>query len=400
MPIYHRLGEVPRKRHTIFRQPGGALYREHLMGALGFSGPSSLLYHLRRPTRVLRSRHFAQRPLEAEPDASVRMRHFHLHELPAARSATLDRVPVAFNHDVALWMVQARETDDFFYRNAQADEIVYVSQGEGELHSEFGSLPFRSGDYVVIPRGILHRFVWQAGNDATSGAQRNPSTPTLRALVVESTGHVTPPRRYCNERGQFLEHSPYCERDIRRPERLATHDEAGEFRVLVKRGEHWTEVVLDHHPLDVVGWDGYYYPWALSIHDFEPITGRLHQPPPVHQTFAAEGFVLCSFVPRLFDYHPQAVPAPYHHSNVMSDEVLYYANEEFMSRSGIGLGSLTLHPAGLPHGPHPGRAEASIGAKETHELAVMVDTFRPLRVARAVLEVEDKSYPQSWLGED
>jgi homogentisate 1,2-dioxygenase len=307
----------------------------------------------------------------------------------------LGRTPVLFNSDVVLSMVtvvdgaRSAETiqhNDAFYRNAQADEVVYVSDGQGVLESEFGELAFRRGDYLVIPRGILHRY-----------RPKLEVGEPLRLLVVEGRGHVTPPKRYCNDRGQFLEHSPYCERDIRRPENLQTHDESGEFRLIVKQNDVLTEVFLDHHPLDVVGWDGYYYPWALSIHDFEPITGRLHQPPPVHQTFQGEGFVLCSFVPRLFDYHPEAVPAPYNHSNVFSDEVIYYANDEFMSRKGIRYGSLTLHPGGLPHGPHPGRAEASIGKKETKELAVMLDTFRPLKVAKDVLTVEDPQYGRSWL---
>lgn len=403
MPIYHRLGEVPRKRHTVFRQPSGELYSEHLMGSLGFSGPASLLYHIHKPTGVVQTRVLTEVRIEADPDPRLRMRHFHLGELPAAKSPTLDRTPVLFNGDVVLWMVSVAppadkaprpgslpkedgaRPDEHFYRNGQADEIVYVSDGGGVLESEFGELAFRRGDYVVIPRGMMHRY--------------HVSEFPLRLLVVESRGQVAPPRRYLSDRGQFLEHSPYCERDIRCPEKLATYDAKGEFRLVVKQRDVLTEVTLDHHPLDVVGWDGYYYPWALSIHDFEPITGRLHQPPPVHQTFQGEGYVLCSFVPRLFDYHPQAVPAPYNHSNVMSDEVIYYANDEFMSRKGIGYGSLTVHPGGLPHGPHPGKAEASIGKKETKELAVMLDTFRPLQVARGVLAVEDVDYGQSWLGE-
>jgi homogentisate 1,2-dioxygenase len=246
-----------------------------------------------------------------------------------------------------------------------------------------GELIYRQGDYVVIPHGILHRF--------------RPSETPSYFLVLESRGQIAPPKRYRNEFGQLLEQSPYCERDIRVPQDLPVHDEPGEFRVVVKRENVLTEVTLDHHPLDVVGWDGFYYPWALSIHDFEPITGSLHQPPPVHQTFESDGFVVCSFVPRLFDYHPEAVPAPYNHSNVMSEEVIFYANDEFMSRKGIRYGSLTLHPMGLPHGPHPGRAEASIGKQRTDELAVMLDTFRPLHVSREAVALEDPDYSRSWL---
>ncbi len=385
MPPYHRLGEVPRKRHTVYRRPDGELYSEHLMGSLGFSGPSSLLYHSRPPTRVLSTKTLRKLRWEADPDATLRMRHFHLESAPVVESATLDRSVVLYNADVAMLIARPTRADDFFYRNGQGDELVYVSEGEGVLESQMGELAYRQGDYVVLPRGILHRF--------------RPSSEQSLFLVIESAGHVRPPNRYRNEYGQLLEHSPYCERDIRAPESLPVHDEAGEFRAVIKQYNQLTEVVLDHHPLDVVGWDGFYYPWALSIHDFEPITGSLHQPPPAHQTFQGDGFVVCSFVPRMFDYHPEAVPAPYNHSNVNSDEVIFYANDQFMSRKGIGYGSLTLHPGGLPHGPHPGRAEASIDKKRTEELAVMLDTFRPLMVARDVLEWEDAEYERSWLGE-
>jgi homogentisate 1,2-dioxygenase len=382
MPIYHQVGKIPKKRHTVFRQEGGELYREHLVGSLGFSGPQSILYHVHPPTTVLRTSTVHDVAPQANSEPALKMRHFQLAELPPADSAVIDRTPLLFNADVALWMVRPTATDEFFYRNAQADEIVYVAEGEGVLESQMGELPYHDGDYVVVPRGILHRFRVEGDT---------------RLLVIESAGMVRTPRRYRNEFGQLLEHSPYCERDIRRPQMLPVHDETGEFRLLVKRENVLTEVVLDHHPLDVVGWDGYYYPWALSIHDFEPITGSLHQPPPVHQTFQGDGFVVCSFVPRLFDYHPEAVPAPYAHSNVNSDEVLFYANDEFMSRKGIRYGSLTLHPGGLPHGPHPGRAEASIGKERTEELAVMLDTVRPLKVARDALDLEDPDYERSWL---
>jgi len=384
MPPYHTLGDIPRKRHIAFRKPDGGLYAEHLMGTHGFSGPASLLYHIRRPTSVLSTRTLRSVAVEPDPDPTLRMRHFELTKLPAGDSATLDRVPLLFNSDVTLWTAHPLGDDDFFYRNAQADEVLYVSEGEGLLSSQMGGLAFRQGDYLVIPRGIIYHLEQQA---------------PCRLLVIESAGWLHTPERYCNNVGQLMEHSPYCERDIRRPDRLVVHDETGEFRIVVKRNHLLTEVLLDHHPFDTVGWDGYYYPWALSIHDFEPIVGSLHQPPPVHLTFQADGFVLCSFVPRLFDFHPDAVPAPYNHSNVMSDEVLFYANDEFMSRKGIAYGSLTLHPSGLPHGPHPGRAEASIGKQRTNELAVMLDTFHPLQVARDVLEVEDSNYGRSWLEE-
>lgn len=383
MPAYHRLGQLPKKRHTVFRQLDGGLYHEHLMGSRGFSGPASLLYHQRPPTSILSTRFVQTLEWHRDEDATLRMRHFHLHRLPAAASATLDRVPLLFNGDVALLFAQPTASDQFLYRNADADELVYVAEGTGVLESQMGELAYRAGDYVVIPRGIIHR--WSLGQAAH------------RLLVVESAGPIRPPARYLNDQGQFLEHSPYCDRDIRRPEKLTPRDETGEFRIVVKRQHALSDVRLDHHPFDVVGWDGYYYPWALSIHDFEPIVGSLHQPPPVHQTFQGDGFVVCSFVPRLFDFHPDAVPVPYNHSNVNSDEVIYYANSEFMSRKGIEYGSLTLHPSGLPHGPHPGRVEESLGKKRTDELAVMLDTFKPLHVGKPALPVEDAEYGRSWL---
>lgn len=382
--FYHKLGKLPRKRHTVFRRPDGQLYHEHLMGNKGFTGPATLMYHTRRPTSLLASRTLKERRIEADPDSTLRMRHFRLAELPAAKSPVLDRTPLLFNADVTLWIVHSTASDDFFYRNGQADELVYVSEGEGTLESTMGELAYRAGDYLVIPRGIVHRY-------RPAGA--------MRLLVVEGGGNIRPPRRYRNESGQLVEHAPYCERDIRPPESLVVHDEPGEFRIVVKKGPIYTETVLDHHPCDVVGWDGCYYPFALSIHDFMPIVGALHQPPPVHQTFESDGFVVCSFVPRLFDFYPDAVPVPYNHSNAMSDEVIYYANHEFMSRKGIGYGSLTLHPDGIPHGPHPGRVEASLGKKRTDELAVMVDTFRALQVAREALPSEDPTYARSWLAE-
>ncbi len=384
MPYYYRLGQLPHKRHTQFRKPDGELYREHLMGTDGFSGPASLLYHVNPPTRVLSSKLVRKVALEADPDLTLRMRHFQLGKIGPTASATLDRVPALFNSDVTVSLICPKGTDDFFYRNGQADEITYVSDGGGTVESEYGILTFRRGDYVVVPRGIVHRWRFNDGQ--------------ARLLVFETPSTVRAPRRYLSDTGQYMEHSPYCERDLRPPEQLETHSENGEFRLIVKQRDALSEVVLDHHPLDVVGWDGYYYPYALSIHDFEPITGSIHQPPPVHQTFQCDGFVLCSFVPRLFDFHPDAIPVPYNHSNVMSDEVIYYANEEFMSRKGIGYGSLTIHPGGLPHGPHPGKVEASLGQKRTDELAVMIDTFRPLQVARQVLELEDPAYARSWIG--
>ena len=385
MPIYHTLGSIPKKRHTVFRKPGGGIYAEELMGHEGFTGTSALLYHVYPPTTVKSARRVKELCLEADPDRSLRHRHFLTARAVKGGSPTLDRTPILFNQDIAMLYVEPDREDTHFYRNAQADELVYVAKGKGRLESVFGDLPFGEGDYLVIHRGILHRYRFDAAGEA----------PKL--LAFESRGHVRWPKRYRNEFGQLKEGAPYSERDMRRPLTLHTHDERGDFPLIVKQYDGLTEMILDHHPFDVVGWDGYFYPWAFNIRDFEPIVGRVHQPPPVHQTFEGDGFVVCSFCPRPYDFDPNAVPAPYNHSNVDSDEVLYYASSEFMSRKGIEFGSITHHPDGIPHGPHPGRAEASIGAKETNELAVMMDSFRPLKVAKAAMAFEDPKYHLSWL---
>jgi homogentisate 1,2-dioxygenase len=385
MPIYHSLGRIPQKRHTAFRKPDGGLYAEELMGHEGFIGTSSLLYHTYPPTTVLSAKRIRDIQWQADDDTSLRHRHFRTAQAKTGGSPTLDRMPLLFNSEIAMLYVQPDEADAHFYRNSQADEVVYVAEGNGMLESLFGDLPYRPGDYIVIHRNITHR--WRL--DRVAGPNK--------FLIFESRGHVRWPKRYRNEFGQLLEGAPYSERDIRRPLELKTHDERGEFRVLVKQYNAINELVLDHHPFDVVGWDGYFYPWAFSIHDFEPIVGRVHQPPPVHQTFQGDGFVICSFCPRPFDFDPNAVPAPYNHSNVDSDEVLFYASSEFMSRKGIEYGSITHHPDGLPHGPHPGRYEASVGQRETKELAVMMDSFRPLHVAKAALSIEDPHYHKSWI---
>jgi homogentisate 1,2-dioxygenase len=388
MPSYVRVGEVPRKRHTVFRHEDGRLRPEQLVGNMGFVGPSSLLYHRRPPTTVVASRVLARVERTRAADEGLRLRHFFTGRLSPGPDPVRQRVPLLFNDEVALSLAAPGAAaagsagGDSFYRNADGDEILYVAQGGGVLESQLGCLPYRRGDYLVVPRGILYRL--------------RPDASPQRLLVIESRGFVRTPRRYRNEYGQHLEHSPFCERDFRVPEEPLFVDETGRFPIVVKKGNVLNEVVLDHHPCDVLGWDGYYYPWAFNIEDFEPIVGRLHQPPPVHQTFEGDGFVVCSFVPRPFDFHPEAIPAPYNHANVMSDEVIFYASDEFMSRKGIEFGSLTWHPDGLPHGPHPGTVEAAIGKKATAELAVMVDTFRPLHVAAAAVAVEDPDYWRSW----
>jgi homogentisate 1,2-dioxygenase len=382
MPPYHTLGKIPRKRHIVFRRPDGGLYSEELVGIEGFSGPAALLYHVYPPTTVKSVRRLRETAYEQDDDRALKHRHFRTAGIKRGGSPTLDRIPMLFNDDIAMLYVAPDKEDEHFYRNAQADEVVYVAEGEGTLETQYGDLPFIPGDYLVIHRGILHRYRF-----------KKPA----KLLVMESRGYVRPPSRYLNKYGQVFEGAPYSERDFRLPRELRTHDEKGDFPLIVKQYNGFNEIVLDHHPLDVIGWDGMFYPWAFNINDFEPIVGRVHQPPPVHQTFQGDGFVICSFCPRPYDFHPEAIPAPYNHSNVDSDEVLFYASSEFMSRKGIEYGSITHHPDGIPHGPHPGRAEASIGMTHTNELAVMMDSFKPLKVAKPIVPFEDKRYQFSWI---
>jgi len=383
MPFYQLRGTVPHKRHTAFRREDGSLYYEELMGNEGFTGASSLLYHLQRPTQVLRADVLRTMVWESVQDEPLLPRHLRLGQVPPAGDVVLDRIPLFFNQDVALQFVRPEGSDESFHRNSQGDEIIYVAKGRGTLESAFGSLSFSSGDYVVIPRGIVHRY-------------RLEETDHMM-LVVESRGVVRIPTRYRNRNGQMLEGAPFSERDIRTPQNLQAHDELGEFVIHTKMQNKISRHVVRGHPFDLVGWDGTYYPWAFSIHDFEPLVGRVHQPPPVHQTFQGDGFVVCSFVPRLYDFEPDSIPSPYHHTNAQSDEMLFYVSDEFMSRKGIEFGSLSYHPDGLPHGPHPGKAEESIGKHRTEELAVMVDTFKPVHLATAALPYLDSGYPQSWL---
>jgi homogentisate 1,2-dioxygenase len=382
MPFYHKLGQIPHKRHVQFRKPDGGLYREELMGLEGFSSLQSILYHHFLPPRVKEVADLGPAKPEFVDFGPIRHRAFRTAQLAPAGDPLKARIPLLGNNDVILSVSAASQSMDYFYRNAQAYETWYVHEGRGTLKSQFGNLGFRPGDYIVIPFGTI----WQM-------ALSEP----CRFFTIENPSQIEPPKRYRNAYGQLLEHSPYCERDIRVPEMLETHTERGEFEVRVKVRDRLTRHVLDHHPLDVVGWDGYLYPWIFNIEDFEPITGRVHQPPPVHQTFDGHNFVVCSFVPRLFDYHPEAIPAPYNHSNVNSDEVIYYAEGNFMSRKGIDRADISLHPYGLPHGPQPGMTESSIGKKETAELAVMVDTFYPLHLTRQALEMEKPEYMNTWL---
>jgi homogentisate 1,2-dioxygenase len=366
----------------VLPRPEGGIHYEELIGNRGFSGPSSLLYHLHLPTAILASEVVKPVKPETEGSRDLRNRHFDTAKVATGPSLTLDRVPLLFNSDVTLSLARPTASDTAFARNGQADEMVYVAEGAGTLESAFGEIAYRQGDYVVVPRGIVHRFVLGEGPH--------------RYLVFESVDYVRAPRRYRGDHGQILEGAPYSERDFRVPGNLRTRDEAGEFEILVRAHDTLSRIVLAHHPFDVVGWDGYYYPYAFSIHDFEPKAGRTHLPPPVHQTFEADGYVICSFCPRPYDFDKDAIPAPYAHTNAMSDEVIFYASAEFMSRKGVSFGSITLHPDGLPHGPQPGRTEASIGAKWTDELAVMLDTFKPLQVAKGFLEAEAPAYWRSW----
>lgn len=381
---YLRMGTVPAKHHTQFRQSDGSLYTEELFGTRGFSGRSSTLYHIHPPTRVSAVKRLEARVLEGIVDAPLQHRHLRTRKLTPSGDPVSGRIPLCFNNDVILSCVHTAEQMTYLFKNADSDEVLYVHRGAGRLTSPFGTLPYASGDYLVIPRGVVYQLV----EDAVG----------TEIFVIESASPIEIPRRYRNEYGQLLEHAPYRERDIRGPETLETHDAGGahDVRILARGAFHLYR--YDFHPFDVVGWDGYVFPYAFSIHDYQPITGQVHLPPPIHQTFEAKNFVICSFVPRMLDYHPLAVPAPYNHSNIDSDEVLYYANDRFASRRGIEEGSVTLHPSGIPHGPQPGATEHSIGKTHTEELAVMVDTFYPLNLTPQALGIEAPDYPMSWLG--
>ncbi|MHB8636378.1 MAG: homogentisate 1,2-dioxygenase [Fimbriimonadaceae bacterium] len=382
MPRYVRLGELPRRRHTQFRRPDGGLYAEQLFSTRGFSGPTSTLYHRNLPTEVSTwedAGSIAPQYLEDEP---LRHRHLRTKALKPCGDAVTGRIPLMGNQDVIWHQACVAEQMSTFYKNADGDECLFVHDGKGTLESLFGTVQFVAGDYLVIPRGVIYKLTFD-------------KLP-VRLLALISFGPIEVPRRYRNEYGQLLEHAPYSERDLRPPTELPVHTEPGDHQILIRARNRLTLYTHPYHPLDVVGWDGYVFPYAFNINDFMPITGKLHMPPPIHQTFAGHNFVVCSFCPRMLDYHPEAVPVPYNHSNVDSDEVLYYVNDKFGSRRGIEEGSITLHPLGIPHGPQPGAVEASLGATKTEELAVMVDTFHPFKLTRHALELEDADYWKSW----
>ncbi|MBB1140387.1 homogentisate 1,2-dioxygenase [Myroides sp. WP-1] len=386
MPLYHRLGNIPPKRHTIFRKENGDLYYEQLFGTVGFDGMSTNMYHVHRPTQVKEIRKqysVAPKIAKANNIQSYRLRGF---QVEPENDFLESRKAVLTNSDCTIVLAAPKQSmEDYFYKNTDSDELIFIHKGSGTLRTFLGNLTFKYGDYLVIPRGMIYKMDFD--------------TEDNRLFIVESKHPFYTPKRYRNWFGQLMEHSPFCERDIRRPENLETYDEKGDFLIKLRKQDEIFEMVYATHPFDVVGYDGYNYPYAFSIHDFEPITGRIHQPPPVHQTFETAGFVVCSFVPRLYDYHPDAIPAPYNHSNIDSDEVLYYVDGDFMSRNDIAPGHISLHPAGIPHGPHPGAAERSIGKTVTEELAVMVDTFKPLMVTEEAMKIADEKYYQSWLEE-
>lgn len=386
MPIYHKLGEIPPKRHTQFEKPnGGGLYYEQLFGTVGFDGMSSLMYHIHRPTQVssiLES--LDVRPIAAV-EHNITARKFIGFNVPPTADFLDSRTPLLFNSDVIIGVAAPKTSlQTYFYKNADADELLFVHRGTGTLRTFLGNIPFEYGDYLVIPRGMIYQIEFD--------------TPNNRLFYLESTQPIYTPKRYRNWFGQLLEHAPFCERDLKLPTKLETQDEKGDFLIKIKKQGILHHLTYAYHPFDVVGWDGYNFPYAFSIHNFEPITGRVHQPPPVHQTFETKAFVVCSFCPRLYDYHPKAIPAPYNHSNIDSEELLYYVDGDFMSRNDIAPGVMSLHPGGIPHGPHPGAMERSIGKTVTNELAVMVDTFRPLKLTQQALDIDDGKYFKSWLG--
>ena len=384
MPFYHKLGGIPHKRHTVFEKESGGIYYEQLFGTEGFHGFSSLLYHTHRPTQIKS----VSEPIDVAPIAAVgkniSSRMLKGFDVKPVNDFLESRTIVLFNNDLNIALAAPKKSlTEYYYKNADADEVLFVHKGKGKLRTLVGNIDFSYGDYLVVPRGMIYQIEFE--------------TEDNRLFIVESFSPVLTPRNYRNNFGQLLEHSPFCERDLRPPYELETHDEKGDFLIKIKKENVIHEVVYATHPFDVVGWDGFNFPYAFSIHDFEPITGRVHQPPPVHQTFEAHNFVICSFCPRLYDYHPKAIPAPYNHSNIDSDEVLYYVDGDFMSRNHVEKGYISLHPGGIPHGPHPGAMERSIGQKETAELAVMVDTFKPLKLTQAALDMQDESYVTSWL---
>ena len=384
MPKYHTLGKIPSKRHTVFKDSNNNFYYEELFGTIGFEGMSSLMYHTQRPTQVkeiINSYDVSPKIAVSKNMKSLKLDGFKV----TPKSDYLEsRSCMLINQDCQISLAAPNNSlTSYFYKNTDSDEVIFVHRGTGKLKTFLGNIEFKYGDYLVIPRGVIYQIEFNNMDN--------------RLFIVESKSPIYTPKRYRNWFGQLVEGAPYSERDFHPPSELETYKDSGEFLIKVKKQDTIHEYIYAAHPFSVIGWDGYNYPYKFSIHDFEPITGMIHQPPPVHQTFESSKFVICSFVPRLYDYHPNSVPAPYNHSNIDSDEVLYYVDGDFMSRNNISKGSITLHPAGIPHGPHPGTMEKSIGKKETQELAVMVDTFSPLMVTEEALKINNDSYYKSWI---
>ena len=384
MAFYSKLGSIPPKRHTQFRKANGALYAEELVSTEGFSATYSLIYHAHPPTLVKA----VAEPYSVAPVAAIEKNlkalSLKTFKVPPNDVYLKSRVTLLFNNDLTVAVAAPTNAKmDYFFKNADADELLFVHEGKGVVHTIYGDLPFEYGDYIVLPRGTIYQIEFETAEN--------------RLLVTESFSPIRFPSRYQNEQGQLMEHAPFCERDIRTPQDLKTYDETGDFKVLIKKQGMIFPYTYATHPFDAIGWDGYHYPYIFSIHNFEPITGRVHQPPPVHQTFSGAGFVVCSFCPRKYDYHPKAIPAPYNHSNIDSDEILYYVDGDFMSRNDIERGQITLHPGGIPHGPHPGAAERSIGLEDTEELAVMIDPYKPFQITQQALDIQDPEYYLSWL---
>ncbi len=386
MAYYHRAGLVPRKRHVQYKKKNGGLYSEELVGTEGFAGVSSLVYHLYPPTLVKET----GKPFSIEPEIAIKknlkslsFRGFDV--IPT--DDYLDSRKVLFvNNDLHIGLAAPRQSmESWFFKNADADEMIFVHAGSGQLKTIFGTIDFEYGDYLVIPRGTIYQLIFNSADN--------------RFLIVESFSPIETPKRYRNQYGQLMEHAPFCERDFKIPAKMETHDEKGDFQVMIKKQGLIYPYVYETHPFDAVGWDGCFYPYAISIFDFEPLTGRIHMPPPIHQQFQGNNFVICSFVPRLYDYHPEAIPAPYHHSNIDSDELLYYVDGDFMSRNNIQKGQITLHPGGIPHGPHPGAVQRSIGQTGTEELAVMIDPFNPVMITKEAMNIEVPEYYKSWIEE-
>ncbi|MDX1829585.1 MAG: homogentisate 1,2-dioxygenase [Lutibacter sp.] len=384
MPRYYTLGKIPPKRHTTFEKPNGGLYQEELFGTAGFVGMSSLIYHINPPTVVSEIKQLKNVTPKIAVEKNMKALSFKGFSLKPEMDYLESRKTVFVNNDLHIGLAAPKEfSATYFYKNADADEMLFIHKGSGTLKTMYGNIPFKYGDYLIIPRGTIYQIDFK--------------TDENRILYVESFSPIVTPKRYRNNFGQLLENAPFCERDFKLPTNLETHDEKGNFKIKIKKQGILWEYTYKNHPFDVVGWDGFNYPYAFSIHDFEPITGRIHMPPPIHQTWEANGFVVCSFVPRMYDYHPKSIPAPYHHSNIDSEEILYYVDGDFMSRNNIEKGQITLHPGGIPHGPHPGAIERSIGKKFTEELAVMIDPFHPVMITEEALKLEVDDYYKSWI---